>query len=62
MATHSSTFAWKIPWAEKPGRPQSTGVAKSTDSSSKLSLSTYITVSLFYMYQLIISMRQNLNL
>ena len=20
MATHSSTLAWKIPWAEKPGR------------------------------------------
>ena len=23
MATHSSTFAWKTPWAEKPGRLQS---------------------------------------
>ena len=23
MATHSSTFAWKIPWTEKPGRLQS---------------------------------------
>ena len=23
MATHSSTLAWKIPWSEKPGRPQS---------------------------------------
>ena len=23
MATHSSTLAWKIPWAEKPGRLQS---------------------------------------
>ena len=20
MATHSSTFAWKIPWTEQPGR------------------------------------------
>ena len=20
MATHSSIFAWKIPWAEEPGR------------------------------------------
>ena len=29
MATHSSTFAWKIPWAEEPGRLQSPGVAKS---------------------------------
>ena len=23
MATHSSTFAWKIPWIEEPGRLQS---------------------------------------
>ena len=22
MATHSSTFAWKIPWMEEPGRLQ----------------------------------------
>ena len=22
MATHSSTFAWKIPWTEEPGMPQ----------------------------------------
>ena len=25
MALHSSTLAWKIPWAEKPGRLQSMG-------------------------------------
>jgi len=25
MATHSSTLAWKIPWAEEPDRLQSTG-------------------------------------
>ena len=25
MATHSSTLAWKIPWAEEPGRLQSLG-------------------------------------
>ena len=25
MATHSSTLAWKILWAEEPGRLQSTG-------------------------------------
>ena len=24
MAPHSSTFAWKIPWAEEPGRLQDT--------------------------------------
>ena len=25
MATHSSTFAWRIPWMEEPGGPQSLG-------------------------------------
>ena len=25
MGTHSSILAWKIPWAEEPGRPESTG-------------------------------------
>ena len=29
MATHSSIFAWRIPWTEEPGRLQSGGVAKS---------------------------------
>ena len=25
MATHSSTFAWRIPWMEEPGSQQSMG-------------------------------------
>ena len=25
MATHSSILAWRIPWAEEPGRQQSMG-------------------------------------
>ena len=25
VATHSSVLAWKIPWAEEPGRLQSMG-------------------------------------
>ena len=25
MATHSSILAWKIPWTEEPGGPQSKG-------------------------------------
>ena len=28
MATHSSTLGWKIPWTEKPGRLQSTGLQR----------------------------------
>ena len=29
MANHSSILAWKIPWIEKPGGPQSIGSQKS---------------------------------
>ena len=29
MATHSSIFAWRIPWTEEPGRLYSSGVSKS---------------------------------
>ena len=29
MAPHSRTFAWKIPWTEKPGRLQSMGSLES---------------------------------
>ena len=28
MATHSSTFAWKIPWTEEPGMLQSMGLQR----------------------------------
>ena len=28
MAPHSSTLAWKIPWTEKPGGLQSTGLLR----------------------------------
>ena len=28
MAPHSSTFAWKIPWMEEPGRLQSVGLLR----------------------------------
>ena len=29
IATHSSIFAWRIPWTEEPGGLQSMGVTKS---------------------------------
>ena len=35
LATHSSTLAWKIPWAEEPGRLQSMGCKKS-DTTERL--------------------------
>ena len=40
MATHSSTFAWKIPWMEEPGRLQSMGSLRvGHDWATSLSLS-----------------------
>ena len=38
MATHSSILAWRIPWMEKPGGLQSTGVAKSRTRLSDFTL------------------------
>ena len=35
MAPHSSTFAWKIPWTEKPGGWQSMGLLES-DTTEQL--------------------------
>ena len=35
MAPHSSTLAWKIPWTEEPGRPQSMGSLES-DTTERL--------------------------
>ena len=38
-ATHSSTLAWKIPWKEEPGRPQSKESQRvGQDRATKLSL------------------------
>ena len=28
MATHSSILAWRIPWTEEPGGPQSVGLQR----------------------------------
>ena len=43
MAPHSSTLAWKIPWAEEPGRLQSMGSLRvGHDWATSLSLFTFI--------------------
>ena len=44
MATHSSIFAWKIPWTEEPGRLQSAGSqswARLSDFTFLCSLGTF---------------------
>ena len=43
MAPHSSTLAWKIPWAEEPGRLQSMGLQRVVhDWATSLSLFTFM--------------------
>src|SRR5574337_1010982 len=43
METHSSILAWKIPWMEEPGRPQSMGYLRvGHDRATSLSLFTFI--------------------
>ena len=43
MAPHSSTLAWKIPWVEEPGGPQSMGSLRvGQDSVTSLSLFTFL--------------------
>ena len=36
MATHSSILAWEIPWTEEPGRLQSMGSQKESDTTEQL--------------------------
>ena len=36
MATRSSTLAWKIPWMEEPGRLQSMGSQRGSDTTERL--------------------------
>ena len=43
MAPHSSTLAWKIPWMEEPGRPQSMGSLRVRHNwATALSLFTFM--------------------
>ena len=43
MAPHSSTLAWKIPWTEEPGGPQSMGLLRvGHDWVTSLSLFTFM--------------------
>ena len=43
MAPHSSTLAWKIPWAEEPGRLHSMGLLRvGHDWATSLSLFTFL--------------------
>ena len=39
MATHSNILAWRIPWKEEPGRLQSMGGRKESDTTERLHFS-----------------------
>ena len=45
MATHSSILAWRIPWTEERGRPQSMRVTKSWTQLKRPSMHTRMAVS-----------------
>ena len=45
MATHSSTLAWKILWAEEPGGLQSVGLQNSQILLSTQIIDVYIFMS-----------------
>ena len=49
MATHSSVLAWRIPWTEEPGGPQSIGLQSETQLSDLPHTCTYIYIYI-YMY------------
>ena len=38
MATHCNILAWRIPWAEEPGRATVHGVAKESDATEQWTL------------------------
>ena len=41
MATHSSIFAWRIPWTEEPGGLQSMELQRAGHNLSDLALTHY---------------------
>ena len=47
MAFHSSTFAWKIPWTEEPGRLQS---MRSLESDTTERLHFHFSLSFLFIY------------
>ena len=52
MATHCRTLAWKTPWMEQPGRPQSMGLLRVRhDDATSLSLPLVITGSFAFWFK-----------
>ena len=70
MATHSSIFAWEIPWTEEPGRLKSMGLQRSqTQPSNSATFDVELVVKIkvnlnkvWFMYFLFIFLENNLQL
>ena len=45
MATHSSILAWKIPWMEEPGGPESIGSQSRTQQSTHTHTYRHVIIS-----------------
>ena len=68
MATHSSTFAWKIPWMEEPGGLQSMGLQSRTRLSDftffhlvSISLEKFLSISSTFMTLILLKNSVSLN-
>ena len=61
MAPHSSTLAWKTPWTEEPGGPQSMG-SQRVRHNWATSLSFFSHLSLSQLFGIIIFWKLSLNL
>ena len=51
IATHSSILAWKISWAEEPGRLSSMGFCKESDTIERLHFTSHISKIMYYILQ-----------
>ena len=56
MATHSSILAWRIPWMEEHGGPQSTG-RKESDTTERLHLYTFTPMLFLRLIQVVTFIR-----
>ena len=56
MATHSSIFAWRIPWTEEPGEePYSPGDRKESDTTEQLNWKWIMEFSFNYPFSIVCS-------
>ena len=41
MVTHATSFAWRIPWTEEPGGPQSKGSQRAGHDGARTQMASY---------------------